>query len=247
MSAHVRLEGVDKAFPARRGGGVEQVLQDLSLEIRPGELVALVGASGCGKTTILNLLAGLERPDAGRVVVEGEDEGGAARAPRLGVVFQQPRLLDWATVRDNVALAARSAGLGADGVDDALRDVGLGDHLDAFPTTLSGGQRQRVAIARAFIVDPDLVLLDEPFSALDELTARRLRLQLQRLWLDGSRTGVLVTHNPQEAAFLADRILVLGRRPAEIVEEHVVRARRPRSPEDDEVFRLHASIVAGLA
>jgi ABC-type nitrate/sulfonate/bicarbonate transport system ATPase subunit len=237
MSALVELDRVSKAFPG------EQVLDGFSLTVRPGELVALVGSSGCGKTTILNLLAGLERADAGAVRVSAE--GG--RPPRLGVVFQQPRLLDWASVRENVALAARSAGLGADGVERALRDVGLGDHLDAFPTTLSGGQRQRVAVARAFAVEPELVLLDEPFSALDELTARKLRLQLQDLWLDGSRTGVLVTHNPLEAAFLADRIYVLASRPARIVEEHVVSAPRPRSPEDEEFFRLHAGIVAGLA
>jgi len=228
----VALEGVSKAFPGR------QVLDAFSLRIEPGELVALVGASGCGKTTILNLLAGLERPDAGTVRVAGEDG-----APlRLGVVFQQPRLLDWASVRENVALASRDTAV----AERMLREVGLGEHLDAFPTTLSGGQRQRAAVARAFSIDPELVLLDEPFSALDELTARRLRVQLQQLWLDRPRTGVLVTHNPLEAAFLADRIYVLGSRPARIVAEHVVTAPRPRSPEDEEFFRLHASIVAAL-
>jgi NitT/TauT family transport system ATP-binding protein len=243
MSAAVALEDVAKAFPARSGDGVEQVLDGFSLTVAPGELVALVGPSGCGKTTLLNLLAGLVRPDAGTVRVTAE--GGAP--PRLGVVFQQPRLLDWATVRENVALAAEAAGVPRARAGDVLAEVGLRDHLDAFPTTLSGGQRQRVAVARAFVVAPQLVLLDEPFSALDELTARRLRLQLQALWLEAPRTGLLVTHNPLEAAFLADRIHVLGAHPARIVQTHEIRAPRPRSPEDADLFELHARIVAALA
>jgi ABC-type nitrate/sulfonate/bicarbonate transport system ATPase subunit len=228
----IQLHDVHKAF------GERVVLDGLSLTVEPGELVALVGPSGCGKTTILNAVAGLEPVDAGEVRV------GAAR---LGVVFQQPRLLDWISARENVLLAARAAGIGGARVDELLHAVGLADHAGAFPQTLSGGQRQRVAIARAFVVEPEVVLLDEPFSALDELTARRLRLLLQELWLDGSRTGLLVTHNPLEAALLADRILVLGDRPAEIVVEHVVEAERPRSPEDEALFALHREIVGALS
>jgi len=148
MSATVRIEHVAKAFPAARGGAPVPVLGGLSLTVRPGELVALVGSSGTGKTTILNLLAGLETADAGTVDITSPGAG----PPRLGVVFQQPRLLDWVTVRGNVELAAKAAGVGTDGVDAALAEVGLSDHLDAFPTTLSGGQRQRVAVARAFAI-----------------------------------------------------------------------------------------------
>jgi NitT/TauT family transport system ATP-binding protein len=236
MSAGIVLRDVRKAF-ARAGGDERVVLDGLSLEVAPGELVALVGPSGCGKTTILNAVAGLEPVDAGSVRV------GAAR---LGVVFQQPRLLDWVSARENVALAARAAGRGAERVDALLDAVGLSDHADAFPQSLSGGQRQRVAVARAFVVEPDIVLLDEPFSALDELTARKLRLLLQELWLDGSRTGLLVTHNPLEAALLADRVLVLGDQPARIVAEHAVAAGRPRSPEDEALFALHREILGAL-
>jgi NitT/TauT family transport system ATP-binding protein len=217
------------------------VFDGLSLEVAPGELVALVGPSGCGKTTILNAVAGLEPVDAGTVRV-----GAPGAAARLGVVFQQPRLLDWVSARENVALAARAAGRGLEHVDALLDAVGLSDHAGAFPSALSGGQRQRVAVARAFVVRPDIVLLDEPFSALDELTARRLRLLLQELWLDGSRTGLLVTHNPAEAALLADRVLVLGGEPAQVVQEHRVDAQRPRSPEDEGLFALHREILGAL-
>jgi NitT/TauT family transport system ATP-binding protein len=238
------LRDVAKAFD-RPDGGRRVVLDGFSLEVAPGELVALVGPSGCGKTTILNAVAGLERVDRGEVRT-GTGAAAGDAAARLGVVFQQPRLLDWATARENVALAARAAGRGEDAVDALLEAVGLADHADAFPPALSGGQRQRVAVARAFVVEPDVVLLDEPFSALDELTARRLRLLLQELWLDGARTGLLVTHNPAEAALLADRVVVLEPGPARIVEEHRVEAARPRSPEDDELFALHRRILAAL-
>jgi ABC-type nitrate/sulfonate/bicarbonate transport system ATPase subunit len=226
------LDHVHKAF------GERVVLDGFSMTVEPGELVALVGPSGCGKTTILNAVAGLEPVDAGTVDV--------GDAPRLGVVFQQPRLLDWVSARENVALAARAAGRGNDAVDALLEAVGLADHADAFPSALSGGQRQRVAVARAFVVEPDVVLLDEPFSALDELTARRLRLLLQELWIDRPRTGLLVTHNPLEAALLADRVLVLDRAPARIIQEHQVDAVRPRSPEDEALFALHREIVGTL-
>ena len=235
----ISLAGVTKAYP-RADGGVRTVFEDLSLEVAPGELVAIVGPSGCGKTTILNAVAGLTPVDAGSVAVGGGGE------PRLGVVFQQPRLLDWVSARENVALAARAAGQGTGHVDALLDAVGLADHAGAFPSALSGGQRQRVAVARAFVVQPDVVLLDEPFSALDELTARKLRLLLQELWLDGSRTGLLVTHNPMEAALLADRVLVLGGEPATVVQEHQVDAERPRSPEDERLFALHREIVGAL-
>ena len=231
MSARIVLEDVEKAF------GDRVVLDGLSLTVEPGELVALVGPSGCGKTTILNAVAGLEPIDGGTLEVSDA---------RLGVVFQQPRLLDWISARENVALAARAAGRGTDAVDALLEAVGLADHADAFPSALSGGQRQRVAVARAFVVEPDVVLLDEPFSALDELTARRLRLLLQELWIDRPRTGLLVTHNPLEAALLADRVLVLDRAPARIIQEHHVEAARPRSPEDEALFALHREIVGTL-
>ncbi|MFC4563627.1 ABC transporter ATP-binding protein [Nocardiopsis mangrovi] len=246
----VVLDTVAKTFPGTRSAPEQRVLEDFSLTVAHGELVAVVGASGTGKTTLLHLVAGLESPDRGSVRAgppagDGADSG-AGPGARLGVVFQQPRLLDWLPVRTNVELALKAAGSPPAHALPALDAVGLADYADQYPSMLSGGQRQRAAVARAFAVDPDIVLLDEPFSALDELTGRRLRLLLQDLWSRASRAGLLVTHSPTEAVFLADRVIVLAGRPARIAAEHRVDLPRPRSPEDPALFDLHRRVVADL-
>jgi ABC-type nitrate/sulfonate/bicarbonate transport system ATPase subunit len=240
MSAAIGLDGVHKAYVDRHTGTTRRVLRDFSLRVEPGELVAVVGAAGTGKTTLLHLVAGLELPDRGTVLA-------GTGQPRFGVVFQQPRLLDWIPVERNVDLAAGVAGATPDDVRQMLDDVGLTAYKGAYPPALSGGQRQRVAVARAFVVRPEIVLLDEPFGALDEVTARRLRLLLQDLWLRESRTGLLVTDNAFEAAFLADRVIVLADRPARIVREYRIARPRPRTPDDPALFDVHREIVAALA
>jgi NitT/TauT family transport system ATP-binding protein len=241
MSDAIQFHRIAKEFVRPQNGRIESVLRDFNLDIKEGELVALVGPSGIGKTTLLHLAAGLEEPDEGTVLFDGRHGG------RVGMVFQQPRLLDWISVRANVDLAADAAGTERARGRQALRAVGLGGYEDAYPLSLSGGQRQRVALARAFAVQPDFLLLDEPFSALDELTARQLRLLLQSLWIEDAPTGLLVTHNMMEAAFLADRVIVLRGRPAQVAKVFEIKVPRPRGPEDTELFALHKKIIEALS
>jgi ABC-type nitrate/sulfonate/bicarbonate transport system ATPase subunit len=241
MSGIFQFHNIGKTYIRAESGRAETVLRDFNLEIADGELVALVGPSGIGKTTLLHLAAGLEEPDSGAVVFAKNE------LPRLGMVFQQPRLLDWMPVQSNVDLVADAAKIDRKRGRDALRAVGLANYVDAYPLSLSGGQRQRVALARAFAVAPDFLLLDEPFSALDELTARSLRLLLQDLWIEEAPTGLLVTHNMLEAAFLADRVIVLRDRPACIAKSFVIEVPRPRLPEDPRLFAFHRDIIASLS
>lgn len=237
-AAPITFTGIGKTYPGVGARPTETILRDFDLRIAAGEMLALVGPSGIGKTTLLHLAAGLETADSGAVDIGGER--------RLGMVFQQPRLLNWLSVERNVTLVADAAGVSHQRGRELLAEVGLTGYGAAFPLGLSGGQRQRVALARAFSVDPEIVLLDEPFSAVDALTARRLRLLLQDLWIHDPPTGLLVTHNTQEAAFLADRIVVLGGRPAAIVDEIIVDVPRPRSPEDPALFEIHRRIMSRL-
>lgn len=250
MSSNIQIEGLRKSFPVTTEQGRNLLFDALQMHIQAGELVALVGPSGCGKSTLLNLIAGLDQPDQGRIDFTNHQDDN-----RLAVVFQQPRLIDWLTVYDNLKLVFERNGSLPKGDPDTiirqlLQRVGLSQHAATYPQFLSGGQRQRVAIARAFALDPDVLLLDEPFSALDELTARRLRLLLQELWLDDTRqrpTGILVTHNTAEAAFLADRIYVLGGSPARFTRIIEVDQPRPRNPEDPGLFEIHKQIIEALA
>lgn len=253
MTAHLEIMGLEatglaaehlhKSFADRQSGEALPVLQDVSLTVRRGELVALIGPSGCGKSTLLNLVAGLERADAGRLRLPWSGN----RQPRIGYIFQQPRLLDWCSLRRNVELAVEAAGADPANTDRMIEAVGLTGYADAFPTTLSGGQRQRAAVARAFAIEPDILLLDEPFSALDELTAQNLRDLLQKLWLARPRVGLFVTHNTLEAALLADRVAVFSPRPARLVEEIEIDLPRPRRADDERLFRYHKIVQAALA
>jgi ABC-type nitrate/sulfonate/bicarbonate transport system ATPase subunit len=242
MNATIAFSNIGKSFRRPHSDQLEVVLRDFNLNIQTGELVALVGPSGTGKTTLLHIAAGLEQPDAGQVTA-----GGSIDPIRLGMVFQQPRLLNWRSVRANIDLVAKAAGRDTHRTLDLLEAVGLANYADAYPSTLSGGQRQRVALARAFAIEPQVLLLDEPFSALDELTARRLRILLQDLWRRTSPTGLLVTHNILEAAFLADRVVVLGHKPAQIVETLEIDVSRPRHPEDPGLFEIHRKIMRLLS
>jgi NitT/TauT family transport system ATP-binding protein len=238
----IRLAGLRFGFVV--GGQPVDVLGGIDLEAAPGSVVALVGPNGCGKSTLLRVIAGLLPAAAGTVEVEGGPVRGPD--PRVGLVFQEPRLLPWRTALTNVAFplevsgrppAARSAR-----ARDLLRLVGLGDWVDARPGELSGGMRQRVALARALALEPSVLLLDEPFSALDSLTRERFNVELLRLWERIGTTIVLVTHSISEAIFLADRVVVLSPRPAVVTADIPVELERPRRMGD-----LDAAVVSRTA
>ncbi len=227
------VHNVDKSY--RRPDGLLPVLDEVSFQVQEREFLCLVGASGCGKTTLLKLIAGLELPTAGSIYLAGEEVDRPSR--RAGFVFQEPTLMAWRTVRANVTLPLELNGCSkkqAQEKADGLLDlVGLMGFEDAHPAQLSGGMAQRVALARALVHDPPLLLLDEPFGALDALTRERMGRELLRIWQAArgraGKTVVMVTHSVPEAVYLADRVLVLGPRPASIVAEVPVDLPRPRT------------------
>jgi NitT/TauT family transport system ATP-binding protein len=218
----------------RAESGPVEALHDIRLRIGRGELVALVGPSGCGKSTLLRIVAGLRPATTGTVVVDGRPV--TRPIPAVGMVFQAPVLLKWRTVRDNVLLAAELAGLAPAAyrarVDELLGLVGLADFGDKRPRELSGGMQQRASLCRALLLDPPLLLMDEPFGALDAMTRDELNLELLRVWGEGGRdrkTIVFVTHSIGEAVFLADRVVVMTPRPGRIARVLDVTLPRPRT------------------
>lgn len=217
-----------KAF--RTPTGTVEAVRPLTLTFAPGETTALVGPSGCGKSTLLRLVAGLEAPSAGSVEIGGETPLAVRRRAGLAVGFQDPSLLPWRTVRGNVSLAQRLARQPSDAeaVARLIGLVGLSGFEDTRPGALSGGMRQRAAIARCLVTRPGLLLLDEPFGAVDELTRQRLAQDLPRLWEARGTTTLFVTHSVSEAVLIADRVLVFTPRPAEIAGDIRVDLPRPR-------------------
>ena len=246
----VEVSQVVKRFGGK-AGAVATVLADVDLTVGAGEFVALTGASGCGKTTLLRLLAGLEEPTSGIVRVLGQSPSEACRRRQIGVAFQHPALVPSRTALENVRLTLEIVGRDRDrpSADPAklLEDFGLGKFLHHYPHQLSGGMRQRVNIACALVHSPRLLLLDEPFGALDELTRASMMDWLADILRRTGQTAVLVTHNIEEAVCLSDRIAVLGRRPGRIVETVPVRLARPRpeaTPATTDILRVVAETRA---
>lgn len=196
------------ALGYRNGGGIVRALSGVDLRVPAGSFLAVVGASGCGKTTLLKAVAGLAACDSGTIAFGGAP-GAPARRPRIGYMFQDARLLPWLTVRENLALAFPGDGVDQEAIEACLAGLGLGAWIDARPKRLSGGMAQRAALARALCRRPELLLLDEPFGALDALTRTRLQAELAVLREASGFTVILVTHDIEEAVFLADRVAVM--------------------------------------
>jgi NitT/TauT family transport system ATP-binding protein len=220
--------GISKTFRTRQG--VVQALQSVELSVRKGEFISVVGPSGCGKTTMLNLIAGLEQPTSGSVVLRGRSID--APVTDVGIVFQEATLMDWRTVLANVMLQIEvrklEPGQYRDRAVNLLNGLGLGKFLDAYPAQLSGGMRQRVSIARALVHKPSLLLMDEPFSALDALTRDKLNLDIENLCMAEETTTLFITHSIIDAVFLADRVVVMTPRPGRIADVIDIDLPKPR-------------------
>ncbi|AJE97183.2 ABC transporter [Pandoraea apista] len=239
------IRGVDHWFGTRQAP--LQVLDDVNLSVAPGEFVALLGPSGCGKSTLLRLVAGLETATRGTITQDGTAI--TRPDPSRIVVFQDPTLYPWRRVRDNVALGLQARGvLGKERhrVDAALARVGLAEFADAFPHQLSGGMAQRVALARALVNDPRLLVLDEPLGKLDSLTRLAMQSELVELWQRAGFSALLVTHDVEEALFLAQRVIVFSPRPAKIVAELRVDLPYPRHRGDPRITELRHEALRHL-
>ncbi len=234
------IQGVGKTYTL--GDQRIEALRDANLTVKKGEFVCLIGASGCGKSTLLRIVAGFEKPSAGRALMWSKPI--AEPGPDRGMVFQDYGLFPWLTVRENIAFGPKSRGLGQAQVRDIVERfvslVGLTRFADAHPHQLSGGMKQRVAIARVLANDAEVVLMDEPFGALDAMTRERLQDELLDLWQRTGLTVLFVTHSIEEAIFLADRVVVMEPGPGRIASEHRITLPRPRdvsSPEFNDVRR----------
>ena len=242
----VELRHVAKSFQHNNGARVE-VLRDLSLSVAAGEFVCLVGPSGCGKSTIVHLIAGLDRPDEGAVIVDGKPVTGPD--PSRSVVFQDAALFPWLTVLGNVEFGLRMAGVDRrrrrERALEYLRLVHLSRFTHAYPHQLSGGMRQRVAIARSLALQPAVLLMDEPFAALDAQTRAVLQNELLEIWELARPTIFFVTHNVREATGLADRIYIVSSRPSQVRDVERITLRRPR-PAEDPALLAHQHKILGL-
>ena len=238
MSAHIVIDSVSKVFDS--DGRKMVALQEIDLEIPRGQFVCLLGPSGCGKSTLLNAIAGFAPPTSGRIVADGVPVAGPG--PERGMVFQEYALFPWMTVEQNVAFGLEIKGTPKaeihQRVTQLLDKLGLIDFRTRFPKDLSGGMRQRVAIARVLALDSPIMLMDEPFGALDALTRRNLQDELLRIWDEFRKTIVFVTHSIEEAIYLADRIVVMTYRPGTVKRDMLVNLPRLRDPADPEFNAL---------
>ncbi len=228
----IKIENLGVSFPDKEGGAPVVALQNINLEIMQGEFISLVGPSGCGKTTLLRTIADLQQPTGGSISVRGQSPREIRLQKKYGIVFQNPVLLDWRTVRRNVCMPMEMMGIPKRDrtarVTKMLELVGLMEFGKKYPHELSGGMQQRVGIARALAIKPEILLMDEPFSALDEFTKEKLHVDLLRIWKKTNKTILFVTHNIQEAVFLSDRVVVLSPHPGRVSAVVDITLDRPR-------------------
>lgn len=234
----LQVSKISKHFTHKRS--LVTALDQVSFAVQPGEFVCLVGPSGCGKSSLLNLISGIEQPSAGSITVEG----------KIGFMFQEAALFPWLKIKDNIVFGLKMQGVSAIKqqplLERYLQLVHLQVFADSYPHQLSGGMKQRVALARTLILEPDILLMDEPFAALDAQTRGLLYTELQQIWQHTKTTVVFVTHNVREAACLGDRIIVFSARPGKIKREFTVNLPRPRDINDPAVAQLSSQVMAEL-
>jgi NitT/TauT family transport system ATP-binding protein len=241
----IRLHNVSKDFSLPDGKRL-RVLENVSFEVTHQSFNSILGPSGCGKSTILNLIAGLDRGFSGNIALQ-TPPGSVTEGPKIGLVFQQPRLLNWRTVSQNVQLpiedTIRERKTRENVAHKYLATVGLGGYENYYPLQLSGGMQQRAAIARALAIEPDILLMDEPFSGLDEITARKMRGELIRIWQETGKTIVFVTHSISESVFLSQQILIVSKKPATVFKRQAIDLPYPRQYGDARLFEIETSLT----
>jgi NitT/TauT family transport system ATP-binding protein len=243
----IKIEDVSMIYQDKNGGQPVTALQNVNLEIKEGEFISLLGPSGCGKTTLLRIIADLLQPSIGKVTVRGQSPREVRLQKKYGIVFQNPVLYDWRTVRRNVCMPMELLGMKkpdrTSRVTEMLDLVGLSDFGKHYPYELSGGMQQRVGIARALAINPEILLMDEPFSALDEFTREKLHEDLLNIWNKTNKTIVFVTHNISEAVFLSDRVVVLSPHPGRVSAVIDIDIPRPRNMESKQSKQFYDYIT----
>ena len=243
----IKIDNVSMIFQDKKGGEPVTALKNVSLDIREGEFISLLGPSGCGKTTLLRIIADLLQPSEGTVTVRGETTRDIRLQKKYGIVFQNPVLYDWRTVRRNVCMPMELLGMKkperTSQVSKMLDLVGLSEFGQNYPYELSGGMQQRVGIARALAINPEILLMDEPFSALDEFTREKLHIDLLKIWRKTNKTVVFVTHNISEAVFLSDRVVVLSPHPGRVSAVIDINIPRPRDMESKQTPEFYDYIT----
>lgn len=242
--SELQLEEIVKTFPNPEGGGRFTVLDHISFTVREQSFTTIMGPSGCGKSTILNIISGILPPDSGSITLNGQTVEPGEYS--FGYVFQDPRLLNWRTVEQNLKFVLNARNVPEDEQDRRIEEwldkVGLSGEEKNYPLRLSGGMRQRVGLCRAMVIEPEVLLMDEPFSALDEVTARKLRQDLLTLWAEEQKEVLYVTHDISEAVFLSDRILFMNDR-GQIFKRAEIDVSRPRDPDDPQLAEVESTLT----